>query len=73
MPFLTSSSTQSNLEYCSSSFSRRNGTGYSRIHDPSSRIPAVQTVSPCLRDKVGYVFTVIRILSRAMIRGFTGA
>ena len=34
-----------------------------RTHDPSSRMPAVQTVSPYLRDRVGYVFTVMRMRS----------
>ncbi len=37
-----------------------------RTHDPSSRTPAVQTVSPYFRDSVGYVFTVMRTRSRGM-------
>ena len=38
-----------------------------RIQVPSARSAAVQTVSPSFRDSVGYVLTVIRTRSFAMV------
>src|SRR6266478_1498987 len=37
-----------------------------RTHVPSSRTPAVHTVSPYFRESVGYVFTVMRTRSLVM-------
>lgn len=45
----------------------RNGIGYKRIHDPSSKKPAVHTNSSYFSDKVGYVFTAIRTFIKGII------
>src|SRR5687767_12349643 len=44
-----------------------------RTHVPSARTPAVHTVSPYLRESVGYVLTVMRTRSFGILPHITGA